>query len=192
MKVQVFVIFLFLLSFSIQLNALISIEIEPNDLEQVSEILQTFIQQQQQQLPTRFSTTRVISPLLKSITRSLIQMTGIMLTLVGANLLTLKLETFIVKQPAEKITEINNNTEIISNITALMEKCKNEYGCNRNRCWRTCTSNEELKIEKEDEDMKETWCYTSSKANTSDFQSCTFYNDCSPCWDCSSDCKLVH
>lgn len=126
-------VFIILSLFSI--HGHITIEIEPEDLNRISEILQTIINEQQLQPIIRSTTRNSIIPVLKKITCSVFQMLGIMLTLVGANFITMKMEPSMLQQTSD--------TNISS--LALIEPpgiCKSDYGCNANLCWRTCNEND--------------------------------------------------
>lgn len=171
----------------IQLNGL-TIEIEPDELNQVSEILQAFINnhsQQQTYHPLRRSLIkRVIFPLLKTFLRNIVQMFGIMMTLVGANLLSVKWEPM-----AMGGVNVNNTSISTSDLITATEMCNsdNDYGCNQNQCWRTCDldSSDSIKSGKID---SISWCYTYSSVNKGNFKNCDSSEDCSPCWDCLTSC----
>lgn len=88
MKVS-FIVLLLTIFFIISSFGHITIEIEPNELHQISEILQSFINQQQQQLQPQYPSMRnpilrVIGPLIKPVSVGIIQMIGIKLTPVGS------------------------------------------------------------------------------------------------------------
>lgn len=120
-------VFIILSLFSI--HGHITIEIEPEDLNRISEILQIIINEQQLQPIIRSTTRNSIIPVLKNITCSVFQMLGIMLTLVGANFITMKMEPSMLQQTSD--TNIS--------LLALIEPpgiCKSDYG------WRTCNEND--------------------------------------------------
>lgn len=154
-----------------QTYASITIQIEPDEFQYIGDILmQTYMQQQ----PKTLSTIGIkIKSFSKAAFRGTLQMIGIMMTLVGANLLTTKLEPFVRQSElsAKNITAINPS-----------EMCKYDYGCDDNLCWRTCDGAEENSL---------SWCYTTLKQKEPEFQSCKYSHECSPCWACLSDCKAT-
>lgn len=170
MKVTVFIIILlFTTILNSNANGYITIEIEPDDVYQLSNILQTFLENNQ--IPTtrtRSSIRHIILPLIKSFSRGIIQMLSIMLTLVGANLITMKMESSVV---------IVNQTEQ----TTTHEICKHDFGCTENICWRTCEETNDKKEEQK-------FCFTSPYSNMTNFHPCTFTHECSPCWKCTTAC----
>lgn len=160
----------------------ITIQIEPENLQQIGEvIMQAYMQQQPIVLQTPTTRCAHISSAAKKISRGIIQLLGIMMTLVGANLLTTKLESFVVvNQPEFSAKNITTPTIIQS------DKCHEyDYGCDDNLCWRTCDVSADY--EKSVENINQPWCYTSP--NESEFQPCNFSYECSPCWNCLSPCK---
>lgn len=180
-KMQIFVIFL-LLSHLCHQNrhqtyAYINIQIEPEDIQNVADIFMQF----QPSYPQ--SGNFHIKRLCKSFSRNILQMMGIMLTLVGANVITSMLEPFSVVQ---KVSEISGVANITAHKLVPSELCKSDYGCDENICWRTCDE------EKDGEKIiSQSWCYTSSKKNKMEYQKCNFSYECSPCWDCLTSCKPV-
>lgn len=169
MKISNIVIILLTLVL-IQTNAHISIQIDPDDFDHVTEFFENIIINQQQPVVyRRFSVVLV----LKKVTVSIIQMIGIMLTLVGANLITEKFHE-VQAQPKQNDLVVRNNT-----INDLIEMCnEKDFGCNRNVCWRTCVDDSEK------ENNSQTWCYTSPKPEKREYHPCVYSYDCSPCWEC--------
>lgn len=171
MKVSVVCVLLLFLTYS---TARISIEMDPEDLDQISDFFQAFITHQQQhqyQSIMNFSIRYRITPFLKKTACGFIQLIGVMLTLVGANLLTSKLDSVEPLQPTEMNVR-NNNSQM----------CNIDYGCNQNLCWRTCYTSLHEKIN------SQLWCYTSPKHNAREFQRCIYSSDCSPRWECLESC----
>lgn len=165
-----------------QLNAHISIQIEPNEIEQISEILQGFIlrQHDQQQPPTRrYRLCYMLIPFLKSISRGLTQMVAIMMTLVGANLVTSRMETTF------QLNQLSVENIPQTSVSTQNEHCKNEYGCNSNLCWRACG---EVDI---NNNTKHKLCFT-ARPNGTSFEACAQTLDCSPCWSCLSRCQSIY
>lgn len=78
-----------------QTKAHITIQLEPNEIDQIVNILQTMIHQNHniQNPSMRIRLYLILMPLVKSLVRSAAQMTAIMMTLVGANLITTRLES---------------------------------------------------------------------------------------------------
>lgn len=76
MKVS-FIFILLLSSFLIHSNGHITIEIEPDDLHQISEILEAYIQRKHHQSLTRSPLRRAIVPLLKTVSSGIVQLFGI-------------------------------------------------------------------------------------------------------------------
>lgn len=61
--------------------------------------------------------------------------------------------------------------------------CKNDFGCDRGICWRTCNKN-----------MKNTnnvgWCYSAPDVKAHKYQLCNFSHECSGCWHCIGPCNV--
>lgn len=55
--------------------------------------------------------------------------------------------------------------------------CPNDFGCDRNLCWRTCYH----------EGNQTSWCYT-RKPDKRGYVQCIETPDCSPCWECLGHC----
>lgn len=172
MKVSVIIIILLFTSI-LHTNGYITIEIEPDDVHQLSDILQMFIENQQIPTRTQYSLRRNIFSLLKSFSRGIVQLISIMMTLVGVNLITMKMESSIML--------LNQTEQTTTHMFAHREICKHDFGCTENICWRTCEETNERKAEQK-------WCFTSSYPNISNFQPCTYSYECSPCWSCSTSC----
>lgn len=174
-----------------QSNASISIEIETSEILEISEILQTALHQYPQA-----QQTRRFSIMCTSFSRGIFQMTGLILTLVGANLLTVKLEPLLKNQPTDVNITMNQpadvnitiNQAINKNLTETKmkkEPCENDYGCVRNLCWRACS---EKTITDEQDEAK--FCFTASKPNGTSNQLCKYSHDCSPCAPCLTPCQF--
>lgn len=178
MKLLTVFVLLFLTSSSLyHVSGHIIIHIEPADLHQIGEILVQHMQEQQEHsIIPRSRSSRSVAFI--KISQSVFQLVGILLTLVGANLLTAKLEPFVVHQ-------ININKPTIT----PPEMCNNDFGCDSNMCWRTCNVVDNVSNEQK-KDITQSWCYTTSKANYSNYHSCIFSSECSPCWSCVGSCKL--
>lgn len=181
-------VFLLLISslFHQRSNGYVTIQIEPEDLQRFADII---VQVSDIPIVIRSSTstsskmTCILSSL-KSLSRGVLQMTGILLTLVGANLLTTKLEPYV----ENRYSVLHSQSVHVKNITTSTPTpnlCQHDYGCDEHLCWRTCGGTNE-----EEEINNETWCYTSPMAKTekTKYQKCNLANECSPCWECLSPC----
>lgn len=148
-------------------------------MNELSEILRAVIDQRSlHRQQSRFPKT------VKLIIKGVFQMIGIMITLIGVNVITTKLESFMVNQP----TFIVNITEPLNfKVTPSPKMSENEYGCNRNLCWRTCDDGDSSFKNEQD---KQRWCYTSSELNSATYQACAHSYECSLYSTCLSPCKL--
>lgn len=159
MKVSGVIILLYLTTtFLYHTSGHITIQIETDDLQQLGEIIVQHMQDQ----PLIPQSRRNTCVKFIKISRSVLQMIGIILTLVGANLLTSKLEPFV----AHLKTRLNVTSINIS----PLEICGNDFGCDENICWRSC--NDSSASPKSEKNLNQSWCYTSAKSNGSEFQSC--------------------
>lgn len=164
-----FILFVFLLFTTFSIHGYITIEIEPDDLNRLSEILQTFINDQQ--LQTRSSTRIGINPMIKKTLCGVIQLIGITLSLVCANLITSKItETSIVNESGDM------NITSMSSLFVPPKLCDNDFGCHNNRCWRTCEKAKNI-------EMETTWCFSSPMPIEHKFKECVHAEECSPCWE---------
>lgn len=167
----------------------VTIQIEPEDLQRFADILihmgdiQPLIRSTAM-TPTRSS--RTLSTI-KGISRSVLQIMGLMFTLVGANLLSTKFEPFVTSK-FEFVAEVQSQQLPTTNVTKPemlhSEICDHVFGCDENICWRTCggeTSDEEI--------LTKAWCHTTSKSDEIDYKKCDFDHECSPCWECLGQCK---
>lgn len=158
----------------------VTIQIEPDDLQRFADILMQIGETQQHQtlfINRATSRSACILSSLKGLSRGVFQMVGILLTLVGANLLTTKLEPFVGVKTQAQFTNITASKMMQPKI------CHHDYGCDENLCWRSCGGTPE------EEERQMSWCYTtSSKSDKTGYQKCTFSYECSPCWDCLSQC----
>lgn len=177
-------LFIIILStgFIMQSQAHISIQMGPEDIDGVGEFFESLMWNRQEQYPIR--SMRCV--LLKKVFFGCIQMGGIMLTLVSANLLTVQLsptttETVAV-QHQQHIEMFDKNLTAIT-IHHKFETCDmDEYGCNRNLCWKTCT------VKVIGDNNYTSWCFSKPKQNKHKFHFCKDALECSPCWECSGPC----
>lgn len=159
-------------------DSYVTIQIEPDELQRFADIILQIGGMQQHYQPIVIgpsTTTRnaCILSSIKALSRGAFQMMGIMLTLVGANLLTSKLEPFV-NQPQFSAMNITSSKPT--------EMCKFDFGCDNNLCWRTCDGANKNSL---------SWCYTTSKHKEPEFQTCKYSHDCSPCWDCLGNCRAT-
>lgn len=170
-----FIIILSLCVFVNQASASISIDIEPEDLQRIGEIVVgNYLRGDTIVRPRTMINTIILS--CKHFSMNIAQLIGIMLSLVGANLLTTKLEPFTIP---------NTQTVMYKNTTLTPSQiCKSDFGCDRNLCWRTC----DTKFDEDEQQNAQSWCFTSPKPTNNKFQECKNSNECSPCWDCLGLC----
>lgn len=165
MKVTVFLFVCALLV--IQSTALISINFDPDDLDQIIDFVQT-ININEQPRPIQLRKCNMVK-LLKKTLFNMIQMTGIMFTLVGANLISLQFTP--IHHPNQTYESEKINPTNVTNI------CSIDFGCNNNQCWKTCD-----KII----NGQKTWCYNSPTPR--EIKYCTSAKQCNICWDCVETC----
>lgn len=172
MFISKIVVILFLTSV---ISAHIAVNIDPEDLDQVSDFFfQAFINQHQHQNNPILQRRRIIS-MIKKTSSGIIKLIGIMLTLVSANFFTVKLNLFVPIQQQPEIIVKN-----ISNNEPLCEMCVADSGCKHNLCWRACYSDKKSSVQ--------LWCYTSPNPVAREFQYCDYSDYCSPCWECIETC----
>lgn len=174
---KLFVIFL-TVDFIFQVESHISIGIDPEDMDRVSDFFEGIIFNSHPivQQPARPRCSSIIR-LTKKFLISAIQMFGIMITLVGANLLTSKLSGPV---PANCQNELFNELE--KNVTSIIEKCEIDFGCNRGLCWRSCT------VQQNYDKNYTSWCFAAPGKQSKKFQQCKNHLECSGCWPCSYPC----
>lgn len=184
MKVkELLFICLFASSLLFHSEAYISINIDPEDFDQVSDFLHTIMINEQPQSMMQTRKNYLLKSLLKKSIYGSIQLLGVMITLIGANVISTILipEVPVVQDKQQEIIFQNQNDSNISNLK-YSEMCNIDFGCNRNLCWKSCNTIV---------DGKNLWCYTSPKAHAGgirDFHHCIDMDDCSICWDCIEPC----
>lgn len=184
MKVKVLFIGLFASVLLLNSEAFISIRLDPEDLERVGDFFQSImINEQAHTHWIHTPTHRIILSWAKKTAVGVFHLIGVMLALVGANLLSLNLTPdaqMQVKQqsiePEKKIQASNDLSNVVPKYTDI---CDVDFGCHRSLCWKTChiIVNE-----------KKQWCFTSPDPHVRQFQHCNKTNDCSVCWDCIESC----
>lgn len=184
MKVSVLFVSLLVAIFLIEYSeAYISINIEPDDLEQVSDFLHMLMTDGNQILPAPITRTRMI---VRMITRGLLKIahySGIMLTLVGATVIS---SHYIPDSNSKVILQneqVSGEQKIKINPKILMhsEMCQIDYGCHAGVCWRSCHSNNH---------SQHFWCYTAPIPNARDLYRCKDASDCFLCWECVEPCHI--
>lgn len=179
----IFLVFVSVISVS---NANIVITMEPDELQSIGEML---VRNQ-----LRIEATAKISTV-KKYANMVIQLMGITISLVGANMITGYLDAYL---PQKKYAvdyptnnNYNNNTSASASNRLPNEICQNNFGCDRGLCWRSC-----------DDKAAESWCYTAPKTIIEEFKisastailgkTCKHHFDCSPCWSCLGVCNTIH
>lgn len=185
---MLFVLVFFFSLFIVHSFCYITIEIEPDDICQINDILQSIINQNQHhvQLQNQRKTfIRAFIPMLKTFTVSILQMIEITITLVSSNLITTQMEPIIL----HKQIVINNSSNVETKTISQQENiCKqNNYGCNANICWRTCNEKDADNLHQKGQ----TICFTSASVDKNEHQTCKNNSDCSPCWNCITSCQAV-
>lgn len=152
-------------------SAHISIDLDPEELQRLGEILvQSYFEH-------NLLSNRAISQC-KKITNGIYQSFGIMVSLVGANLITNMLQPYM---PVGSIMQESYPASIVHSTFKPTDNCDYEFGCDSGLCWRACDNTFNI---------SHSWCFSSPKIQENNFQPCTFPHDCSPCWDCLSLCNI--
>lgn len=123
------------LIFSTMISSHIEINIDPEDLDQVSDFFQSLNNNNHAMQPV--NQRRRIVPFILKTASGFIKLISIMLTLVGANILSAKFDS-IFPSVHLKSEQINNG----NNIRNISNACIIDYGCIKNLCWRSCYGNE--------------------------------------------------
>lgn len=188
-----------LISTILYVNGSIIIDMENEDLHRMGEILvESYFQHQLMgHRPNQMASRSIILSQIKKITFNGVQLFGIMMTLVGANLLTSYFEPIINIHSTNSVSVINTTTTSMSSATINPTKlCAYDYGCDKNVCWRTCSEyssgyidhHNKVHEEKMGEETAQSWCFTTSKPKEQQFHPCEFSYECSPCWSCLGPC----
>lgn len=167
------------------LNAHISVDIDPEDLERIGEFFQNLVinrrEHQYDVVQPRFRFK--IMKIVKQTTLAIIQLCGVMMALVGSNLFTAFLSP-MQQQQYQQQQEQTDVHELLKNISQTNGNCIINFGCNKNVCWKTCYN--------VDGDVKnqQLWCFTAPNPKTREYQRCDTHTDCSPCWECLEECHV--
>lgn len=170
MKVKLSIICLFALMLLFQSEAYISINIDPEDLDRVSDFFHAIIINEQSQTLMHIPTRCIIIKWIKKMVFGMIQLISVMLALVGSNIISSKLipDCQVQQQQnyePETVFQTRNKSSDI--IAKYVEMCDFDFGCDRNLCWRSCNRLVQ---------GKKLWCHASPHAR--DFQRCNDSNDC--------------
>lgn len=185
MKVTVVVFFIMFSMFIanlLQSEAHIAINIDPEDLDQISDFFQDLILPQNVVVAQPNSMCKVILKYMKKGVYASINLIGVTTALVGANLISNRVmnaepSQLLSKQNQVVPKEYNPKNNLLT--PSHGEMCQIDYGCHRNACWRGCHSNNQT---------EKLWCFTSPSANSRDYYHCDDYNDCFVCWECLEAC----
>lgn len=161
-------------------QAIISIDIDPDELQSIGEVLvESYLHHnliQRKKTPTNSIITHT-----KKILCNMIQFSAITMSLVAANLLTASLQPLAMQQ----IAESDNTTTAVKTVVNGLKPsdiCPYDFGCDDFLCWRTCDT-------KGKQHDAYSWCYTAEKPKEHQFNHCVYSHECSPCWDCLSPCN---
>lgn len=144
-------------------TANIIIDVEDGQLQSIAEILvQNYIENNIPQ--TGYNNNKNV----KKFVFASIQLVGITISLVTANLITALFE------PSAGVVHLNP----ISENTTLKPSpiCDADFGCDRGACWRTCGNS------------SNSACFTTSTPTLREFHTCKKSVECSPCWSCVGPC----
>lgn len=178
--VKIFVCLVFV-SFIVAHNVVINID--PDEMQRIAEILvEDYLTHNL--MPQTNSRKKNIIVYVKKVIFSVIQLCGITLSLVGANLMTKALE------PSVQMNNVFNDNSSISRATPNisraipMQICDRDFGCDRNVCWRSCG-------DKHNNGKKTTnsWCFTTPDLKKYQYKQCNHPSECSPCWECLGSCN---
>lgn len=174
-EMKKFVIF-FIVSSFVNVQSHIVIDIDPSELQSIGEVLvesyfhHNLIQRQVSLPQTIFS--KIVN-----FSFCVLKLIGVTASLIAANLFTPLFQSFSTTNNAlNTITHVqyNKSTIVPSKI------CPNDFGCDRNVCWRTCDKGENEK--------HVSWCFTTSKPGSNKYAQCINSQDCSGCWECLGQC----
>lgn len=184
-------------------EAHISIHIDPEDLDRVSEFFHTIIINNHQPhpqlaVPVKFM---ILSNLKKGIVASF-HLVGVVIALVSASVISTHVTTNLVPVPVPVPVHQQEQPEFIqitdptqrqqqqqqpeliqydSNIFKKAEMCDIDYGCNRNACWRSCNRGDKG-------NYPSLWCHTASNPRAREHHRCDDSKGCSSCWECIEPC----
>lgn len=184
MKLKVlFFVFLVASLFLTHSEAFISVNIDPDDLDSVSEFFQIIINNRQPQMIIRSPVHRAFKSLAKKAIFGCIQLFGVVVALVGSNIISSKMIPDVpVSLQQHQQTEMKLMVEQILLQNSTNGACMKDFGCHKNVCWRACFATPS--------ETHVTWCFTSPTTQVRKYQPCASSSDCSPFWECLEDCHL--
>lgn len=156
----------------------IFIKIDPEDMEQVSEFFENIIYNGHTPFPPVVR-NNFMKRFCTSLIGHTVQMLSIMISLVGSNLITAKLQEKKNQEVNRECVKDNEKNTMILNKNVKM--CDGNFGCNRGVCWKEC------KVERFNNLPYKSWCFTSADKNEV-YHECKSHLDCSTCWECTNPC----
>lgn len=175
------IVVLFILCIFTSAWASITIDMHPEELQSIGAVLvesymrHNLIQRQE-------TVTRMIFNKMGKFLAGLLQMLSITTSLIAANIFTPYFQ--LGSQPIIDTTIGMQKNVKITSTPATIDQCPNDFGCERNLCWRTCDQKFNV--------TKDAWCYTSPTPQNRKHTHCTSHLECSPCWECISVCNIPH
>lgn len=199
---KVIVIFLLLSIWFVYSDALINIQMHPDDLDRVSEFFELIMINNYQRIPVR---SKMISFVMKSL-YSTSKWIGVMLLLTTSTLLSTKLEPYVIQTNSIQLPDTNaiakncplnfvmqspaaspqqHRESLVPSLCndILNNSTLKDFGCHKNVCWRSCFVLEESETEKP-------WCFSSPKVKDRKYFPCHSPADCSPNWECLETCHF--
>lgn len=169
-------------------NAIVSIDLDAAELQSIGELLvETYMRHNLiRRVPTIKS---VILTKIMRCSYSLLQMIGVTISLIAANVYSpffgMQFAPTTPPTPSTTTTTSTTITLPANTYSKLLinpsKMCPNDFGCDRNICWRSCSSDGK-------EDSAVSWCYTTSDPKSTKYAPCIHRHDCSACWECLGIC----
>lgn len=164
-------------------EAAISINLDPDDLDLISDFFREIIQINDPIYSDVPTPTRCVTKVMKFIVNELLSMSRlirIVIALVGSNLISSHLmpdatPVYPSSIGVQPIKMIENHL----NLSLRVEMCQIDFGCRDKVCWRRCHSNTEYPF---------LWCHTHPNLNAREYYSCEDTDDCFLCWECIEPC----
>lgn len=131
----------------------IAINMETDEMQKIAELLvESYLTNNLRQFtPQRV----VIFKQLKKIAMGSVQYIAIMISLVGANLLTKIFE-------AKPFFANNHEVQFPRNSSSVLKNCPHDFGCELNVCWKLCN--------KISDKVNISWCHTSPNPQKREYQ----------------------
>lgn len=179
--------FIIIFSSMVLTQAHIAIDIEPEEMQRIAEILvENYLTHNLS--PHTTLTRNGFFLRIKKVSICAVQLIGITVSLVSANLLTSILDPFVVPPTTMAIASNVNNITASAYTPTPSQLCNREFGCDRNVCWRSCDAGSSVHL-KNSTHVMQSWCYTTPNQNARKYQQCIYPHDCSPCWECLGECN---